>query len=132
MVPAMRRYVFPASIEQVPSGGYSLFFEDLPGCVTGAADMTTLAARGQEALELHLEGMLVGGETIPAPTPPERLPTDGLVATLLVEALPGGSEQVTIELSSELLKRADERAGESGRTRAGFISDQVERLLAAE
>ena len=132
MVHAMRRYVFPASVEQVPSGGYSLFFEDLPGCITGAVDMTTLAARAQEALELHLEGMLIGGETIPEPTPPERLPTDGLVATLLVEAVPGGSEQVTIELSSELLKRADERAGESGRTRASFISDQVERLLAAE
>ena len=131
MVFSMRRYVFPASVEQVPSGGYSLFFEDLAGCVTAAADMSTLAARAQEALELHLEGMLIGGETIPEPTPPEHLPMNGVVATLLVEAVPGGSEQVTLELTPDVLKRADEQAREKGRTRADFLADEVERLFAA-
>ena len=131
MLPVMRRYVFPASVEHVPSGGYSLFFEDLSGCITAAADMTTLAARAQEALELHLEGMLIGGEIIPEPTPPERLPSDGVVATLMVEAVPGGSEQVTLDLTPDVLRRADERAREKGRTRADFLADEVERLFAA-
>ncbi len=131
MLDPMKRYVFPASVEQVPSGGYSLFFEDLSGCITGADDLQTLAARAQEALELHLEGMLIAGETIPEPTAPERLPTDGILMTLLVEATPGGSEQVTIELSPEVLRQADARAAASGRTRAGFLSEQIERLFAA-
>ena len=131
MLSVMRRYVFPASVEHVPSGGYSLFFEDLPGCITAAVDMTTLAARAQEALELHLEGMLIGGEIIPEPTPPERLPSDGVVATLMVEAVPGGSEQVTRALTPDVLRRADERAREKGRTRADFLADEVERLFAA-
>ncbi len=131
----MQRYVFAGSVERVPSGGYSLFFEDLSGCITAAADMASLAAMAREALELHLEGMIAEGLPIPAPTPPEQLPADpqsDIVATLMVEAIPVGAEEVVIRLPEDVLKRADADAVASGRTRAGVIADRVEKVFAAE
>ena len=135
MISIMQRYVFAGCVERVPSGGYSLFFPDLSGCITAAHDMIELAAMAREALELHLEGMIEEHLPIPSPTPPEQLSVDpdiDVVATLLVEAIPVGSEEVIIQLPSELLRRADADAAASGRTRAGVIAERVEQVFAAE
>ena len=131
----MRSYVFPGSVERVESGGYSLFFEDLPGCATGADDLASLAAMAREALELHLEGMIEDGTAIPDPTAPERLPSDpgaALVATILVEATPTPRGVVSFALPEATLKRVDEAAAFQGYTREQVLSSKVEALFAAE
>ena len=130
----MQRYVFAASVERVPSGGFSLFFPDLSGCITAAEDMVQLAAHAREALELHLEGMLEEGIAIPPATPPDRLERDPefeIVATLLVEATPVRPEQVVLELSPETLRRADAAASARGSTRSRVLEDQLEANAAA-
>ncbi len=61
----MSRYT--VYIEQTISG-FSGHVRDLPGCVAAATlDETPKLMR--EAIEFHVEGMRINGETIPAPTP---------------------------------------------------------------
>jgi len=67
------RYVFPALFEPGDSGGYTVTFPDLPGCVTEGRDIPEALAMARDALELHLYGMEEEGETIPQPTVPDRL-----------------------------------------------------------
>ena len=130
----MKKYVFAGCVERVPSGGFSLFFPDLSGCITAGEDMTQLASRAREALELHLEGMSEDGLPIPAATPPEEIVIDpefDIVGLLLVEASAVRADQVVLELSAEALRRADEAATATGRTRASVLEAQIEATAAA-
>ncbi len=48
--------------------GYSAYVPDLPGCVAAAATFEQTEELIRGAIELHLEGMREGGESIPLPT----------------------------------------------------------------
>ena len=130
----MRSYTFPAIAER-GDAGYGAVFPDLPGCVTAADTPTELAEMAREALTLHLVGMVQDGEAIPAATAVERLPRDPDVAevgVLLVTATLGMGGEVSLELSPQALRRADEAAASSGRTRERVLAEGLERLFAAE
>ena len=129
----MRSFTYPAIAER-GAHGFGAVFPDLPGCVTAADTPTELAEMAREALTLHLAGLLEDGCDIPLPTSLERLPHDPELAeigVLLVTAVLGGAGEVAIELSPEALRRADQTAASSGRTRARVLSEGLERLFAA-
>lgn len=46
---------------------YGAYVPDLPGCVAAAETRAEVMTLIKEAIELHLEGMLAGGEPIPQP-----------------------------------------------------------------
>ncbi len=60
----MSRYV--ALIEKTNTG-YSAHVPDLPGCVAAAATYAETLDLIQEAIEFHIEGMLLHGERVPEP-----------------------------------------------------------------
>ena len=49
-------------------GGYSAYAPDLPGCVAAAPTLQEVRNLMEEAVEFHLEGMRLHGESIPAPS----------------------------------------------------------------
>ena len=49
--------------------GYSAHVPDLPGCVAAAATLEETRQLIREAIEFHVEGMKIHGETVPLPTP---------------------------------------------------------------
>jgi len=55
-------------------------FPGLPGCVSAGDTAQDAARMAQEALALHLEGMLIDGERLPSPLPLEAALPDWLVA----------------------------------------------------
>ncbi|MDR1094688.1 MAG: type II toxin-antitoxin system HicB family antitoxin [Clostridiales bacterium] len=61
-------YFFPIVIEGTEQSGYSLYFPDLPGCVSGGDTMEEVLHNAKEALSLHLYGMEGDGDEIPAPS----------------------------------------------------------------
>ena len=127
----MKSYVFPAQVERTFSGGYSLSFPDLDGCVTAASDDASLAARAREALQLHLEGMREEGLTIPPPSVLENIePDPRVIATILVEVnVAGAPTSTTINLPAGLLDRVDGFAQSHGITRDQVIEAGTEALL---
>ncbi len=62
---SMSRYV--ALIEKTGTG-YSAHVPDLPGCIAAAGSYGETVKLIHEAIEFHIEGMLLHGEHVPAPT----------------------------------------------------------------
>ena len=50
-----------AVIHKSPGGSTGISFPDFPGCVSCGDSTAEAIARGMEALELHIEGMLAEG-----------------------------------------------------------------------
>ena len=48
--------------------GYSAYVPDLPGCVATAMTKAETEKLIKEAIEFHIEGMILNGEKIPVPT----------------------------------------------------------------
>lgn len=69
----MDRYLFPAIFEPGYVQGYCVSYPDLPGCITEGTDLQEALRMAKEALELHLYGMEQDGDSIPIPTPPEKI-----------------------------------------------------------
>lgn len=63
----MKAYSYLAVFE--PSGeGYSVYFPDLPGCISYGNSYEEAQREAEDALGLHLYGMAKDGEEIPAPS----------------------------------------------------------------
>lgn len=54
--------------EHCDDGSYSVFFPDLPGCVTCGRTYDVAVKMAGEALSLHLYGCMRNGEVLPAPS----------------------------------------------------------------
>ena len=48
--------------------GYSAHVPDLPGCIAAGATLDETRQLIREAIEFHIEGMRLHGETAPTPT----------------------------------------------------------------
>lgn len=63
----MRKATYLAVFE--PSGdGYSVYFPDLPGCVSYGTSLEEAEREAADALGLHLYGMEKDGDTFPTPS----------------------------------------------------------------
>ncbi len=57
-----------AFIHKDRKSGYGVSFPDLPGVVTVADTLEGVRKEAEEALALHVEGMVEDGDTVPAPS----------------------------------------------------------------
>ena len=64
----MRKLTFIGVFEPCDDGGYSVYFPDLPGCVSAGEDLETSQRNAAEALNLHIYGMERDGDIIPRPS----------------------------------------------------------------
>lgn len=55
------------------ANGYTVFFPDLPGCVTEGDGYPQALRMAKEALELHLYGMKQDGDEMPVATDPRNI-----------------------------------------------------------
>lgn len=62
----MRKYA--VVYEQTPSGGWSAYVPDLPGCVAASRSRSGIRKLIRSAITFHLEGLESSGVILPAPT----------------------------------------------------------------
>lgn len=98
----MRTYLYPAFFRRVVSGGYSVDFPDLPGCVTAGDTLEETLSMAREALSLHLYGMLEDDDTVPKPTEPAEIQVEPGSFVSLVEGRP---EMVGDEIRNRAIKK---------------------------
>jgi len=81
---------------------YSVYFPDLPGCITVGKDLEQASQMAKEALGLHLWGMEKDNEEIPSATLPpyEEIEAGGFV--MPIEIFP---ELVKNEIESKAVKK---------------------------
>lgn len=65
----MAKVFYLGIVERGLNSSFGVYFPDLPGCVSAANTFEETVAGGQEAIELHIQGMREDGLVIPDPRP---------------------------------------------------------------
>lgn len=108
--------------------GYGVSFPDFPGCVTVGDTLEEARRMAEEALALHLEGMLEDGQVLPEPSSLDSVigdPENKDAAAILVVFPPiqsGKTVRVNITLPEQVLEGIDRHAEAHGYTRSGFLA----------
>lgn len=116
-------------IHKDPESDYGVTVPDLPGCFTAGSRVEEALEMAREAIECHLEGLILDGEPVPARRPIEEHQANpeyagGVWALVDVDfsALDDRVERVNITLPRRLLTLIDAHAKRHGETRSGFLA----------
>ena len=130
---------YPVVIHKDPDSDYGVTVPDLPGCFSAGETIDEALNEAIEAIECHVEAMLIDGEPIPAPNPIERHKNnpdyqDGVWALVDVDItrLSGKTKRVNITLPEQILALMDKYAAEHGETRSKFITQAAITYLAGQ
>jgi predicted RNase H-like HicB family nuclease len=67
---AMRMSAYIALIRKDAESDFGADFPDFPGCISAGATLDEARRMAQEALELHVAGMIADREKLPSPSSP--------------------------------------------------------------
>ncbi len=120
---------FAIVIHKEVGSSYGVTVPDLPGCFSGADTLDSAFVSAQEAILLHLEGMLADGEALPRTKPIEEHISnenyqDGIWGFVDVDmaSVPDKAVRVNITVPSRVLAAIDKWAEREGETRSGFLT----------
>jgi len=121
----MANYI--ALVHKEPNSEYGVSFPDFPGCVTAGSTVDEAKDLAQEALALHVAGMLADNEAIPTPSRLEDILANpenvGVVAILVVGAPESLSKSVRVNITipENTLRQIDVAARKQGLSRSSFL-----------
>ncbi len=130
----MQHYI--GLIHKDQGSDYGVSFPDLPGCITAGKDLDDARAMAEEALTLHIEGLLEDGEAVPAPSSLEAIMADpdnreGVVILVAARVAPK-TVRVNVTLPEDVLQQIDRYAESHGYTRSGFLAAAAKRVMETE
>lgn len=129
----MTHYV--ALIHKEDSSDFGVSFPDFPGCVTAGRTLEEARLMAQEALELHVEGMVEDDEAIPPPSPLDEImkirESKEAVAFLVDMKVAERAIRVNVSIPEKELKAIDAYAQSHGLSRSGLLL-RAARLAIAE
>lgn len=123
---------YPILIHKDRGSSYGVTVPDLPGCFSAGDTLDESMAMAREAIECHIEGLLMDGEAIPDLQPlqnhlsnPEF--ADGVWALIDVDfsRLSGEPVRFTAEMPKPILAMTDEIAEREGDTRSALLTRAV-------
>lgn len=136
----MKSYI--AILVPEDEGGYSVFFPDVPGCVTQGEDMTDAQEMAAEALSLWMDVAIDEGMVLPVPRALESIKADKVWAkdnsvnwrdatAVLIAVRPGlgKPKNVNVSLDSNKLRAIDAYAERRGMTRSAVLEAGAELLM---
>lgn len=128
---------YPIVIHKDADSDYGVTVPDLPGCFSVGETMDEALNQTAEAIECHIEGLLLDGEPVPPPTSIEvhrRMPAygDGVWALISVDVtkLSGKTKRVNVTIPERLLALMDDFASQRGETRSGLIAQATMSYIA--
>ena len=105
---------YPVVIHKDPNSDYGVTVPDLPGCFSAGETLDEALQQASEAIECHLEALMLDGEPIPLPMSLDRHSSDpdyagGTWALVFVDVarLSGKTKRVNITLPERLLTQMD-------------------------
>ena len=130
---------YPVVIYKDSDSDYGVTVPDLPGCFSAGATLDEALVEATEAIECHIEGLLLDGGPIPLPQMVEFHQSnpdyaDGIWAVVSVDLskLSGKSKRVNITVPEGLLSLMDQYAAQHGETRSGLIAQATMEFIAAQ
>jgi predicted RNase H-like HicB family nuclease len=122
---AMRQYI--GLIHKEADSDFGVSFPDFPGVGTAGASLEDARNMAEEALALHIEGLVEDGEAIPEASTldavmqaPEN--RDGVAILVAVKTEAPKSIRVNVTLPEDVLEQIDRYATSKGLTRSAFLA----------
>ena len=121
----MANYI--AVVHKEAKSDFGVSFPDFPGCITAGKNIDEAKDMAQEALTLHIQGMLEDGEQLPVPSRLEDIMSDPDYANAiayLVVSVPDAKPRtvrVNITIPEMTLKQIDAAARKRGMSRSSFL-----------
>lgn len=118
--------LYPVVIHKDPGSAFGVTIPDLPGCYSAGDTLDEALRMTQEAIELHIEGLLEDNASVPMPRPIDAIAgefsggTWALVAVDL-DKLMGPAERINITVPRFALRKIDSAAAKSGMNRSQFL-----------
>ena len=123
---------YPVVIHKDKKSDYGVTVPDLPGCFSAGETMEEALTNAVEAIECHLEGLLLDGDEIPQAQPVESHLKNkdfagGTWALVSVDLsrLASKAKRINITLPERVLTLVDEQAKREGETRSGLLARAV-------
>ena len=121
----MANYI--AVVHKASKTDFGVSFPDFPGCITAGQTVDEAKDLAQEALALHVKGMIEDGDEMPAPSKLEDIMADanyaGVIAYLVV-SIPDTKPRtvrINITVPEMTLKQIDAAAKKRGMSRSSFL-----------
>jgi predicted RNase H-like HicB family nuclease len=114
---------------------FGVSFPDLPGVVTAGTTLDEARDMAEEALALHIEGLIEDGDAIPEPSSLEEIMSDtenrsGVAILVSVKNDQPKIVRVNVTLPEDVLAQIDEYAETHGFTRSGLLAQAAKKLIA--
>ena len=124
-------------IHKDASSDYGVSFPDFPGVVTAGKDLDDARAMAEEALTLHIDGLLEDGEAVPEASSLEDVMSDpdnkdGVAILVAVKTDAAKCVRVNVTLPEDVLAQIDKYAKERGLSRSGFLAQAAKRVIELE
>ena len=121
----MANYI--AIVDKEAGTDFGVSFPDFPGCITAGKDIDEAKDMAQEALTLHIQGVLEDGDQLPDPSRLEEIMSDpdyADAAAYLVVSVPDAKPRtvrVNVTVPEMTLKKIDAAAKKRGMSRSSFL-----------
>jgi predicted RNase H-like HicB family nuclease len=121
----MANYI--AIVHKEAKSDFGVSFPDFPGCITAGKNIDEAKDMAQEALTLHIQGMLEDGEQLPNSSRLEEIMSDPDYANAiayLVVSVPDAKPRtvrVNVTVPEMTLKQIDAAAKKRGMSRSSFL-----------
>ena len=121
----MSNYI--AIVHKESKSDFGVSFPDFPGCITAGKNIDEAKDMAQEAITIHVKGMLEDGEQLPTPSKLEDIMADpdfaDSVAYLVVEVpdIKSRTIRINITVPEMTLKQIDAAAKKIGMSRSSFL-----------
>lgn len=120
---------YPVVIHKDPDRDYGVTVPDLPGCFSAGESLDDALESTIEAIECHVEGLLIDDEEIPSPASIETHRgnpdfADGIWALIDVDLskLSVKSRRINITIPERILGQIDSFASRHGESRSSLIT----------
>ena len=132
----MANYI--AIVHKETKSDFGVSFPDFPGCITAGKNIDDAKDMAQEALTLHIQGMLEDGEQLPVPSRLEDIMSDPDYANAiayLVVSVPDAKPRtvrVNVTVPEMTLKQIDLAAKKRGMSRSSFLVHAAQNAIQSD
>ncbi|ESY76369.1 CopG family transcripitonal regulator [Mesorhizobium sp. LNHC221B00] len=131
----MKQYI--GLIRKDAGSDFGVSFPDFPGVITAGKDLDDARSMAEEALALHIEGLVEDGDAIPEPSSLEAVMADadnrdGVAILVAVKTEARKTVRINVTLPDDVLQRIDAFAEAHGYTRSGFLAKAAEKVMELE
>lgn len=127
---------YPAIINKDSNSDYGITIPDLPGCFSAGSTMDEALLMGKEAIETHIEGLILDKEPIPQSSKIEDLQkmkgySKGIWALIEIDLtkISVKIKRINITMPENVIQEADKFAKQNHLTRSGLLTQAVSEYI---